>query len=587
MAQTGYTPISLYYTTTAAAVPTAGNLVAGELALNTNDGKLYYKNSSGVVTLLAGATSGPAGGSTTQVQYNNAGVLAGITGATTNGTALTLVAPVLGTPASGTVTNLTGTASININGTVGATTPAAGAFTTVSSKQTSGGTTALTIKSFDASGGNQPLGVFQRSDAAVSIELGYDGTTGNSHIGTTTAHDFEIWRGGSVKATATSTGLAVTGTLSSTLDATIYGVTVGRGAGAVSTNTAVGASALAGANTGVDNHAFGYQALLTNTTGSFSTAFGSGSLKVSNANQNAAFGHNTLFGNTSGANNTAIGSLALNANTTASNNTAVGKSSLPANTTGASNTAVGTEALQANTTASNNTAVGYQAGYTNTTGGDNTFLGKGAGYGSANGYNGNTAIGFGAGGLLGAGGNYNTFIGVGSGGAVTTGASNTIVGGYSGNQGGLDIRTASNYIVLSDGAGNPRGWFDGSGYFHSVGFYNITTASAANLNIDTDYVVRRSTSALKYKQDIRDLEEIDINLLRPVRYKSKCESDDQTKDHLGLIADEAADAGFEELITRGADGEVEGFQYERLTVVLLKSLQTLKTEFDAYKSTHP
>jgi hypothetical protein len=38
----------------------------------------------------------------------------------------------LGTPLSGTVTNLTGTASININGTVGATTPSTGAFTTLS-----------------------------------------------------------------------------------------------------------------------------------------------------------------------------------------------------------------------------------------------------------------------------------------------------------------------------------------------------------------------------------------------------------------------------------------------------------------------
>jgi hypothetical protein len=38
---------------------------------------------------------------------------------------------VLGTPSSGTVTNLTGTASININGTVGATTPATGNFTTL------------------------------------------------------------------------------------------------------------------------------------------------------------------------------------------------------------------------------------------------------------------------------------------------------------------------------------------------------------------------------------------------------------------------------------------------------------------------
>jgi hypothetical protein len=39
----------------------------------------------------------------------------------------------LGTPSSGTVTNLTGTASININGTVGATTAAAGTFTTLTS----------------------------------------------------------------------------------------------------------------------------------------------------------------------------------------------------------------------------------------------------------------------------------------------------------------------------------------------------------------------------------------------------------------------------------------------------------------------
>jgi hypothetical protein len=39
----------------------------------------------------------------------------------------------LGTPSGGTVTNLTGTASININGTVGATTPTTGAFTSISS----------------------------------------------------------------------------------------------------------------------------------------------------------------------------------------------------------------------------------------------------------------------------------------------------------------------------------------------------------------------------------------------------------------------------------------------------------------------
>ena len=53
MAATNFTPISLYYSTTAAATPSAGNLVAGELALNTLDEKLYFKNSTGTVRLLA------------------------------------------------------------------------------------------------------------------------------------------------------------------------------------------------------------------------------------------------------------------------------------------------------------------------------------------------------------------------------------------------------------------------------------------------------------------------------------------------------------------------------------------------------
>jgi len=55
MAQAGYTPIQLYHSTTASAVPSAGNLANGEPALNITDGKLYYKNNSGVVTLLASA----------------------------------------------------------------------------------------------------------------------------------------------------------------------------------------------------------------------------------------------------------------------------------------------------------------------------------------------------------------------------------------------------------------------------------------------------------------------------------------------------------------------------------------------------
>jgi hypothetical protein len=54
MAQSGYTPIQLYRTTTAAAVPLTANLAPGELAININnaDMALFAENASGTVTRL-------------------------------------------------------------------------------------------------------------------------------------------------------------------------------------------------------------------------------------------------------------------------------------------------------------------------------------------------------------------------------------------------------------------------------------------------------------------------------------------------------------------------------------------------------
>jgi hypothetical protein len=69
------------------------------------------------------------------------------TGALVFANSPTLVTPALGTPASGVVTNLTGTASININGTVGATTPTTGVFTalTVNDNTTLGSSNSDTV----------------------------------------------------------------------------------------------------------------------------------------------------------------------------------------------------------------------------------------------------------------------------------------------------------------------------------------------------------------------------------------------------------------------------------------------------------
>lgn len=82
MAATNYTPIQLYRTSTAAATPSAGNLADGELAINLTDEKLYFKNASGVVKLLA--SSAGASGTVTSVDVSG-----GTTGLTTSGGPIT------------------------------------------------------------------------------------------------------------------------------------------------------------------------------------------------------------------------------------------------------------------------------------------------------------------------------------------------------------------------------------------------------------------------------------------------------------------------------------------------------------------
>jgi len=234
--------------------------------------------------------------------------------------------------------------------------------------------------------------------------------------------------------------------LNQTSDLTINGVTVGKGGGSVSTNTVVGNLAQVATNTGGLTVAIGYSAGNAITSGDSNNFIGAYAGRVTTtATGNVGIGTSVLYDNTTGSSNIAIGQQALRYNTTASNNTAVGYQA------GYNNNAI------------SNTYLGYQAGYTNSAGTYNVFLGIAAGYLSTGGAN--TFVGNYAG--YASTGTGNTFIGsgpsYGAGQAMTTGSKNTIIGSYNGNQGGLDIRTASNYIVLSDGDGNPRQFFDGSG----------------------------------------------------------------------------------------------------------------------------
>ena len=393
MAQTGYTPILTYASGTATNVPLAANLTSSalgaELALNYADGKLYYKNSSGTVTLLASA--------------------------------------------AGSLGDVVGPASATDNA----------------------------LARFDLTTGK----LIQNSVGILSDAGILTGLTGITSSGSIT---FSSLTSGRVPY-ATTAGLLTDSAnlLYSGTDLTVYGLTVGRGAGAVSTNTAVGLSALSTNTTGSSNSAFGWQAMLNNSTGANNTAVGRNSLRDTTGDNNTAVGYFAAYQNTSGASNTAIGRDALQANTTASNNTAVGYQAGYANTTGVRNSAFGDSSLRSNTTANNNNAFGYLSLYTNTTGTANAAFGTEALFSNTTGLY-NTAVGYQAGyssttaqlqacfgyqAGYGSTGSSNTFIGNQAGVSMTSGAKNTILGAYNGNQGGLDIRTASNYIVLSDGDG--------------------------------------------------------------------------------------------------------------------------------------
>jgi hypothetical protein len=379
-------------------------------------------------------------------------------------------------------------------------------------------------------------------------------TTANTAV-VTTLNSTDATDASSTTAAAMKTagGLGVAKKMFVGLDANIYGLTVGRGAGAVSTNTAVGASALAANTTGSTNSAVGYQAGYSNTTAVGITAVGAEALYSNTTGYNTAVGYRALYANTTGSDNVAFGGSGAS------------PAALRFNSTGSYNTALGTGALQANTTASNNTAVGYQAGYTNVTGIANTFIGYQAGYTSntiaANGYN--TATGYQAGKAL-TTGNNNSFFGFGSGQLITSGGKNTIVGAYDGNTGGLDIRTASNYIVLSDGDGTPRARWATSGTFTSTNTNGRNFQwDGAEVYIDVDNTVTLgfpsfrwtvvyattgtiNTSDANAKQDIAALNDAEKrvaiaikSLIKKYRFKDAvAKKGDAARIHVGVVAQE-------------------------------------------------
>jgi len=148
--------------------------------------------------------------------------------------------------------------------------------------------------------------------------------------------------------------------ITSSADSLINSVTIGKGGGNISDNTAVGFQALNSNTAGLANTAVGYRA------GS-DTAGGQHGVYI---------GYDAGKSNASGGRNSIVGAMAHYSNILSTDNVVIGYRAAYSNTDGTGNNVIiGSEAHYDGTTSSGNTIVGYNTGRGVTTGDFNTILG--------------------------------------------------------------------------------------------------------------------------------------------------------------------------------------------------------------------
>jgi len=104
--------------------------------------------------------------------------------------------------------------------------------------------------------------------------------------------------------------------------------------------------------------------------------------------------------------------------------------------------------------------------------------------------------------------------------------------------------------------------------------YNYTTPSGANLFVDSGGNFQRSTSSRKYKTEIQDAIHglSDVLNLRSVTYKGKNDGD---KIFGGLIAEEVDAAGLTEFVVYDSEGQPDALHYGNMAGLFVKAIQEL------------
>jgi hypothetical protein len=126
----------------------------------------------------------------------------------------------------------------------------------------------------------------------------------------------------------------------------------------------------------------------------------------------------------------------------------------------------------------------------------------------------------------------------------------------------------------------------GSKHVASRLIYDRTSSSAANVVVEDSsigYVVRRSTSSLKYKNNVNNSTHglDDVMKLRSVTYKGINNGD---KIFGGLIAEEVHEAGLTEFVQYDEEGKPDALAYGQMVALAFKAIQEQQTIIETLKS---
>jgi hypothetical protein len=138
---------------------------------------------------------------------------------------------------------------------------------------------------------------------------------------------------------------------------------------------------------------------------------------------------------------------------------------------------------------------------------------------------------------------------------------------------------------------NAGDWLYADGRINSSGTESATVSNAANLFIASNGNIARSTSSIRYKTDVQDLDLGMMALdLQPRTWidKKEYEANGNSAEGLtrfpGFIAEELHDLGFTSLVVYNEEGLPEAISYDRMTVAIipvLKQQQTLIEQLTA------